>query len=210
MKTFYIKRYFTGFALLEVFLAVAILSIIAFGTYSIIAKSRSVSSMQLVMTDITNIALAFSPLQTSFASDSSLSASIDSQGGLSTSFLNRVPIPSTRLTQSTVGFSFVKTGLSVSGVSSKAGFSMIMDTSTNIKYFVIGFKVNQGQLAQFIQNANANFGVFYNNSGGGLKSSTSASSIPSCSSASSCSYTLYFVTPKTEDVSKFGTDFSAP
>lgn len=209
-----------GFALLEILLAVVVLSIITFASYQMINSYKDSKSVQTAESDIMNIAQAFSPMLNQSGMLCTQCANPFSGTQMSTSILRSVPIPAQRLTDpdpSAGHYSYVLASFTVNGHQAKIGFGILRSATspTSPSYFVAGFKANYTQAVQIIQDMNNTMGIFVDNTGSkGLKDSKNVTIIPSCPTASSksCTFNIYLVSPMETDLTAFdlSTDFVAP
>jgi hypothetical protein len=125
----------SGFALLEVLLAVILIAIITVGSYSLVKSFRATSSMQKLTRYSTTITENYMPFL-----DGSVSTDVmSSDHKLSESFLKSINIPSSDLASCSGGYCYVDSGLvNDSGTEIDMKFATI-ETSDNANFFKIAF-----------------------------------------------------------------------
>lgn len=210
---------FAGFALMEVFLALIVIAMITFGSYALIAKYRNAGAIQPLISDLSNIALSYAPIQDS-SGLTFTTAVINSDGSISTPFLQGVPIASNHLQAgATTGYSYLLSGLSVNQHGTRVGFAQAQSPATPgspvVNYFVMGLVVNQNQLSQLIQNLNSTLSVFYGNTPTTpFLQASPVTTLPTCNTGDDCQYAVYLVSPMVDDNTKLtvstSTNFVAP
>ena len=147
-----------GFALLDVLLAVILLSIVTIGSYSLVKSFRSTSAMQKLVRYATTITENYMPFL-----EGSVSTDVLSDNKLSAEFLESINIPDVDLRPTDCEYCYVKTGLQdSSGADLKMNFDTVTDTDTAANFFIIGFttSVTAGEKNQMLQSLGGVFSLY--------------------------------------------------
>ncbi len=208
----------SGFALMDVLLAVILIITIAAASYEMINTYHDKTNVQTVESDLLNIAQAYAPLQNQTALDYG-GYNIFRDGGswIATSFLQSVPIPASRIgtpnSYNGIDYSYLLTNLMNKNGQTVVGFEQesISDDSVaaTLQYFIMGMQVNYSQAVQLIQDLNNTFSIFVGNSSTGIHDAKAATSLPQCEDKD-CILNLYLVTPTLDNPAKLDGNFFAP
>ena len=208
----------SGFALMDVLLAVILIITISIASYEMINTYHDKANVQTTESDIINIAQAYAPLQNQTAIEYTGQDIFYSNGSsIAKSFLESVPIPASRMstpvTEDGIDYSYLLTNLLNVNGQTIVGFekATVDDDSiaATFKYFTIGLQVNYNQAVQLIQDLNGTFSIFVGSSSDSIHSAKAATSLPQCTKKD-CILNVYLVTPALDDPSELSNNFLAP
>lgn len=209
----------SGFALMDVLLAVILIVTISVASYEMINTYHDKANVQTVESDLINIAQAYAPLQNQTAIESTSYDIFYNNGGswIAKNFLKSVPIPESRMstpvTYNGITYVYLSTNLLNKNGQTLVGFEKTTvsgsDTSATFNYFLIGLQVNYAQAVQLIQDLNGTFSIFVGGSSDKIRSAKPATSLPKCTDKD-CVLNLYLVTPSLDDTSGLEFNFLVP
>ncbi len=198
----------TGFALLDLFLAVILIATVSAGVYEMLSAYNDKAKIQTVESDMINIAQSYAPMLNQTAiEESGYSIFGSNAGSISTAFLKSVPIPDSRIStpsyQNNIPYSYVLTKLRVNGEQPVIGYEVANvagdESNPPMKYLIAGITVNYSQAVQLIQDLNSSFSVFWGKGSVPFNETQPATTLPDRDADSSQVYSLFFVTPNTDD-----------
>lgn len=182
-----------GFALFDVLLAVVLMAIAAAGSYTLVKSFRANSSTQQFIRYSTTITQSFIP----FLNGADITAVLNNNQ-LSTSFLKSIGIPDEDQGCSN-GFCNVDSGMYLDDKKSQMAFGVQTNADQTLaNYFIIAVRATGVQVNQVLQSASSLFSVYCPVEGGSL-SGQSKCALVSKDTASTQSYNLYLVFPKSGD-----------
>ena len=189
-----------AFALLDVILAVVLLSIATIGSYSLVKSFRSSSQTQQLTRYATNISQNFMPFLEGGSFDSVLSD--DGTGDkLSKDFLLSIGIPAEDAVNCDGDFCYVNSGIYANANESVLNFMEVEDDSvTHANYFIQGLSVTGAETNAIIQGLSTVFSVYCVPAAGTALGTTTESCSLLEDSKAKDPYSVYLVFPKSGNV----------
>lgn len=198
MRASFFKLKNQGFALLDVFLALLVLSIVAFASYELISPYRDARAVHLLEGDIQKIVHSYSPFlyQTTISADNPDPIQ-GSNAMLSKSFMQSIPITPERMQPGCGDYCYL-----VSGFGSDVGFETSVD-AYQTRYIFVAFRAPYKAVVQLIQDMSGSMSVFFSKTGNLKQAIALATPLPLDCPTKDCTYNFYLVSPKIDGLNDF-------